>query len=223
MLVGNLFALHQMSAKRLLAYSAIAHTGYLAVGLAAASTAASQSLLVYLVAYVLAALGAFVVISHLAPPGQDDVFLDQLNELSQRNPTACLALAILLLSLGGFPLTAGFIGKLLIFRDAWNQGLTGLVIFALLNSVLSFYYYLRFVMAMYMQPKVPGAAAVEPQRMPGPYKLAALVTVVLTLLLGVLPGRLLDSTARCGLDVARSMAGPPLGTGVNPSGGNSGS
>jgi NADH-quinone oxidoreductase subunit N len=211
MLIGNLFALHQMSAKRLLAYSAIAHTGYLGVGLATATSESSVSILFYLVAYVLAALGVFVVISYLAPEGQDDIFLDQLHELYQRNPGVCLVMALLLLSLGGFPLTAGFIGKLLIFRDAWYQGLTGLVIFALLNSVVSFYYYLRFVMAMYMQPKVPGAAVAEPQPMPGAYKLAALVTVVLTLLLGILPGRMLDSASRCSLDFARPAAGPPKG------------
>jgi NADH-quinone oxidoreductase subunit N len=211
MLVGNLFALHQMSAKRLLAYSAIAHTGYLGVALAAASKASSESLLFYLLAYALAALGAFVLISHLAPAGQDDVFLDQLHELYQRSPYVCLGLAILLLSLGGFPLTAGFIGKLVVFRDAWREGLSWLVIFALVNSVLSFYYYLRFVMAMYMQPKVPGAVAVEPRPLPLPYKWAVGTAVALTLLFGVLPGKLLASAARCGLGTATSTAALPEG------------
>jgi len=199
MVVGNLLALHQMSAKRLLAYSAIAHTGYIAVGLAAGTPGSASSLLVYLVGYGLAGLGAFALITYLAPAGQDDLYLDEMHELSQRAPVTALAFAILLLSMGGFPLTLGFIGKLLVFTEAWRAGLHGLVIFAVLNSVVSVYYYLRFVLAMYMQPRAPGAAELELTRMPATYVISGAVTVGLTLLLGVMPQLLLAWTQLCQL------------------------
>jgi NADH-quinone oxidoreductase subunit N len=196
MVVGNLFALHQMSAKRLLAYSAITHSGYLAVGLAAGTTLAGQSMLVYLIAYSLAAIGAFTLIAYLAPVGQDDVYLDELHELFQRAPVSALALTVLLLSMGGLPLTAGFIGKLTVFTEAWRAGLYGLVIIAVLNSVVSFYYYLRFVLAMYMLPKAPGAVELKLERMSGAYALVAILTVGLTVLFGVMPQFVLDLLAQ---------------------------
>ncbi len=196
MVVGNLFALHQMSAKRLLAYSAIAHSGYIAVGLAAGTVLAAQSLLLYLIAYSLAGIGAFTLITYLAPRDQDDVYLDELHELYRRAPVSALALTVLLLSMGGLPLTAGFIGKLAVFTEAWRAGLYGLVIIAVLNSVVSFYYYLRFVLAMYMLPKAPGAVELKLEKMAGGFVLAAIITVSLTLLFGVLPQFMLDLLAQ---------------------------
>lgn len=191
MVLGNLLALHQMSAKRLLAYSAIAHTGYLAVALAAGTPAIAQSMMVYLVAYGIAALGAFGIISYLAPQPQDDIYLDELHDLWRKAPASAIALTVLLLSMGGMPLTAGFIGKLVVFKDAWNAGLMALVIIAVLNSVVSFYYYLRFVMAMYMQPSAPGAAERALPRIPAIHVFSSVLTVGLTLLLGVLPALLI--------------------------------
>ena len=187
MVVGNLLALHQMSAKRLLAFSAVAHTGYIAVGLASGTPEVASSILVYLVGYGLSAIGAFALITYLAPNGQDDIYLDEMHELSQRAPVSSLAFAVLLLSMAGFPLTLGFIGKLLVFTSAWQAGLYGLVIFAVINSVVSVYYYLRFIVAMYMQPKAPGAVDLKLRRMPGSYVMTTIVTVGLTLLLGVIP------------------------------------
>lgn len=197
MVVGNFFALHQMSAKRLLAYSAISHSGYLALALCTGDPSATKGMLVYLVGYGLASLGAFGLISYLAPAEQDDLYLDEMHELSRRAPVSSAAFAILMLSMAGFPLTAGFIGKLLVFTDAWNAQLYGLVIFAVLNSVIGVYYYLRFVLAMYMQPKAPGAIEITVRRISGAYVIPALVTVVLTLLIGVLPSLLLEWTEFC--------------------------
>jgi NADH-quinone oxidoreductase subunit N len=199
MAVGNVLALHQMSAKRLLAYSAIAHTGYIAVGLAAGSASSAASIMVYLVGYSLAALGAFVLISYLAPGEQDDIYIDEMHDLAKRAPVSSVALAILLLSMAGFPVTVGFIGKLLVFTDAWRAGLYGLVIFAVLNSVVSVYYYLRFVLAMYMQPRAPGAAELALARMPTAYVITGVVTVGLTLLYGVMPYALIGFTQYCQL------------------------
>src|SRR5438105_2842894 len=122
-------------------------------------------MLVYLIAYYLANFGAFAIIAYLAPEGQDDIYLDELHELSLRSPSTAASLVVLLLSMLGMPLTAGFIGKLLVFSDAWRAGLTGLVIVAVLNSVLSAYFYLRVILAMYMQPRVPGSTALPVRRM----------------------------------------------------------
>ena len=192
MVIGNLFALHQMSAKRLLAYSAIAHSGYIAVGLAAGTPLAAKSLLLYLLAYSLAGIGAFALITYLAPARQDDVYLDELHELFRRAPVSALALTVLLLSMGGLPLTAGFIGKLAVFTEAWRGGLHGLVIIAVLNSVVSFYYYLRFVLAMYMLPKAPGAVEIKLEKMAGGFVIVSIITVGLTLIFGLMPQLALD-------------------------------
>jgi NADH-quinone oxidoreductase subunit N len=197
MVVGNLLALHQMSAKRLLAYSAIAHTGYLAVGLAAGSPQAASSILVYMTAYTLAGLGVFALISYLAPSGQDDIYLDEMHDLWNRAPASSLALTILLLSMGGLPLTLGFIGKFMVFMDAWRAGLTGLVIFAVLNSVVSFYYYLRFVIVMYMQPRASGAVELKLMPMAPTFIITGIVCTGLTLLLGVAPRFLLEVVNLC--------------------------
>jgi len=199
MVVGNLLALHQMSAKRLLAYSAIAHSGYLAVGLAAGIPHSAASILTYMVAYSLAGLGVFALITYLSPNGQDDIYLDEMHELWKRAPVSSMAMTILLLSMGGLPLTAGFIGKLLVFTDAWQAGLHGLVIFAVLNSVVSFYYYLRFVLAMYMQEKAEGSPKFVLPPMPVPYVVAGIVTVVFTILIGVMPRVLLEWVGLCSL------------------------
>ncbi|MCB1221194.1 MAG: NADH-quinone oxidoreductase subunit N [Planctomycetales bacterium] len=193
MLVGNLFALHQMSAKRLLAFSAIAHTGYLALGMVSGTPASGSAVLFYLAGYTFASLGAFLLITWMAPDGQDDVFLDQMHELWQKAPKAAICLTILLLSMGGFPLTAGFFGKFVVFKEAWLAGLSSIVIFALLNSAVSFYYYLRFVIAMYMTPAVPGEASLNPRQMPGGYVFSMVMTVGLTIILGVLPQLLLGA------------------------------
>jgi NADH-quinone oxidoreductase subunit N len=187
MVVGNLFALHQMSLKRLLGYSAITHTGYLTLALCVGTLSAGTGMLVYLVAYYLASFGAFTLIAYLAPPGQDDVYIDELAELARRSPGTAGALVILFLSMIGMPLTAGFLGKLLVFSDAWHANLQGLVIIAVLNSVVSAFFYLRVLRAMYMQPQVPGAPPLATPQMSRGYIVPTAVTVALTLVFGLLP------------------------------------
>jgi NADH-quinone oxidoreductase subunit N len=187
MVVGNLFALHQMSAKRLLAYSAITHTGYLAVGLCVGTATAAPGILVYLISYCLASFGAFALIGYLAPGEQDDIYLDEMHELSKRAPAIAAALTVLFLSMLGMPFTAGFVGKLLVFTDAWAAGLHGLVIIAVLNSAVSAYFYLRFLTAMYLQPRAPGPVELHPAPISRAYALAAIVAVALTIVFGFLP------------------------------------
>jgi len=191
MVIGNLFALHQMSLKRLLAYSAITHTGYLTLALCAGSIFAIPGLLVYLVAYYLASFGAFTLIAYMAPPGQDDIYLDELSDFGQRAPALSGAMVILVLSMIGMPLTAGFVGKLLVFTSAWNAGLTWLVVVAVLNSVVSAFFYLRILRSMYMQPAVPGASQLVLPKMSRGYIIPTAITVALTLVLGILPDMLI--------------------------------
>jgi NADH-quinone oxidoreductase subunit N len=149
-------------------------------------------MLVYLVAYCLASLGAFMLVAYLSREGQDDVYFEELNELSTRQPMAAAALVILVLSMAGLPLTAGFMGKLLVFKDAWAAGLHGLVIIAVLNSVVSAYFYLRFLRAMFLEGRNAGVAPLTPGIMPAGYLLTGVATVVLTLLFGFLPQMLVE-------------------------------
>jgi NADH-quinone oxidoreductase subunit N len=187
MVVGNLFALHQMSLKRLLAYSAITHTGYLTLALCVGTWFAAPAMLVYLIGYYLSSFGAFALIAYLAPPGQDDVYLDELSELGRRAPGTAASMVILILSMVGMPLTAGFIGKLLVFTDAWRSGLQWLVIIAVLNSVLSAFFYLRVLRSMYLQPAVNGVPQPDTRPMERGYLVPTAIAVGLTLVFGILP------------------------------------
>jgi NADH-quinone oxidoreductase subunit N len=175
MTVGNVVAISQRSLKRMLAYSSIAHAGYLLIGVLASSLAtrngmtenainASGAVLFYMLAYALMNLGAFAVLVYLENTRQRDedsedanITVDELNGLAWRQPLVAAAMTVFLLSLAGIPPTAGFFGKMLIFREAVGQGLIGLALVGVLNSVISVYYYLRPVLAMYAPEKSPGS------------------------------------------------------------------
>ena len=213
MIVGNLLALPQRNVKRMLAYSSISHAGYVLVGvaslfvrggttkggvlgvtaLAAGSTpdtaAALRGILFYLLAYTVTTVGSFGVLGALERK-DDEVRgfawdLDRLAGLSQRKPGWAFAMAVFMLSLGGIPPMAGFMGKLLIFKAAVDAGLVGLVIVGVLTSAVGAYYYLRVVIYMYMRP-APEAGAL-PERSFST-ELALVLTTVAVVLLGVLPG-----------------------------------
>lgn len=178
MTFGNIVAITQDSLKRMLAYSSIAHAGYILIGVLAAGTAmhagniagandASTGVLFYLMVYALMNLGGFAVLVHLeneqaaGDPSQDsedaNIRVDQIRGLARRNPVGAAAMTLFLLSLAGIPPTAGWFGKLYVFYAAMQQGLIGLLIVGALNTVISFYYYSRPIVAMYMQ-EGPGAA-----------------------------------------------------------------
>jgi NADH-quinone oxidoreductase subunit N len=171
MTVGNLGALTQPNVKRMLAFSSIAHAGYLLVGVAAISAAGraggdagASSILYYLLAYSLTNLAAFGVVIALggrsARPGAERVRIQDYAGTARRDPALAAVMAIAMLSLAGVPPTAGFFGKYMLFRSAVAQGLTPLVVWGVLNSALSLYYYLGMIVVMYMQPeREPVAAA----------------------------------------------------------------
>jgi NADH-quinone oxidoreductase subunit N len=156
MTVGNIIALVQNNIKRMLAYSSIAHAGYMLVGFVAGS---SDGILFYMLAYTLMNIGAFAIITYLSGRGDERVTLSDYAGIGYRHPIAAVALSLFLFSLAGIPPTAGFMGKFYIFSAAIQAGYLWLAIIGVLNSVVSVYYYLKVTVAMYM--KAPEEAAVE--------------------------------------------------------------
>jgi NADH-quinone oxidoreductase subunit N len=163
MLFGNLLALPQRSVKRMLAYSSIAHAGYLLVGVVSAAAAGAREkalsgILFYLAAYSATAIGAFAVVGAIERRGPADLEpadswdLDRFAGLANRHPALAFAMTVFMLSLAGVPPTAGFVGKLYLFQAAVGAELYGLAVVGVLTSVLGAYYYLRVIVYMYMRP-----------------------------------------------------------------------
>jgi NADH-quinone oxidoreductase subunit N len=186
MTVGNLTAIWQRNIKRLLAYSSIAQAGYLMIGVASLSTGGLVPLLFYLGAYLFANLGAFAVVVAMSR-GRSGEDIGDYAGLAQRSPGLALAMLLFLLSLAGIPPLAGFVGKVGLFLSAVDRGLIGLVVIAVVNSVISLYYYLQVVRQMYL---------LDPQRdedvaVARPVRATVLVSVVGVVLLGIVPMLLL--------------------------------
>ena len=185
MTVGNLLALVQEDVKRLLAYSSIAQAGYVLVALVAGSQLGGTAVLFYLTGYVFTNLGAFAVVTAWQKKGATGVPSADLAGLGFRRPWMAAALGLCLLSLTGIPLTAGFVGKFYLFGAAVQAGWTWLAIVAVLNSVVSAFYYLHLVVLMYMREP----AGAVPEARPGWALGAALVLCVAgVLVLGLVPG-----------------------------------
>lgn len=156
LILGNFVAISQRNLKRMLAYSSIAHAGYILVAVAAAgmagmADAAAQSALVYMLAYMFTNLGAFAVVMAIEKEDGTGVDLGNITGLARSRPLMAMAMTVFMLSLTGIPLTAGFVGKLLVFAVAVQAGLYGLVIVGVLTSVVSAFYYMRVVVNMYLR------------------------------------------------------------------------
>jgi NADH-quinone oxidoreductase subunit N len=197
MVAGNLFALAQRSLKRMLAYSSVAHAGYLLVAVTSGTSAGTSAFLVYVVAYTLMSVGAFAVLSAKGRGGESDVTIDDLAGLASRRPWLAFALAVCMLSLLGFPGTAGFIGKWYIIIAATSAGQNVLASILVLTSVVSAGYYLPVIMAMYMKPEPIEAAHVDAV-LDRWGRAAVAFAVVALLLLGVWPNRLFDLARSAG-------------------------
>ena len=191
MVAGNVIALAQRTVKRMLAYSSISHAGYLLVAVAVGGDAGAGALLVYLVAYALTTLAAFGLLAASGRDGERDVRIDDLAGLSQRRPWLAFALAVCMLSLLGFPGTAGFIGKWYILLAATDAGRLFLATVLVLTSVVSAGYYLPVIMAMYMKPE-PFEQAHAGVRLGRLGAVIVAASVVGVLFFGVRPNRLLD-------------------------------
>ena len=203
MTVGNLAALVQSNVKRMLAYSSIAHAGYALVGfIAAGSTAdasdrqaAVASVIFYLLAYAVMNIGAFAVVTVIARGGDRRTEIEDYSGIGFRAPALSLTLSLFLLSLLGVPLTAGFMGKVFVFRSALameGQGsrLTWLVVIGVLNTAVSAYYYLRLVVSMFFRERTSQWA---PPRVPASIAVALVLSVLGVLYLGIFPGRVMDA------------------------------
>jgi hypothetical protein len=189
MTLGNIGALVQDNIKRLLAYSSIAHAGYVLVAFAAQPELGTSAVMFYTAAYAAMNVGAFAVVSHFANAGEKYLTLEDYAGLGRRSPMLAATLTFFLMSLIGIPITGGFFGKFYIFSAALKSNLVGLTIIGLINSAVAAYYYLRVIVMMYMrQPRgeVPVTAT------PPATGLAIALCVLATLLLGVVPGRVLD-------------------------------
>lgn len=189
MLVGNLLALVQRDIKRMLAYSGIAHMGYLLLALVTLDRASLTPVIVYLLAYTLMNAGAFAVVTMLYNrPGEQHLISD-LSGWGYRYPLLGICLAVCMLSLGGIPPTAGFFGKYLVFLNAVQDGHVGLAIFGVLTSLIGVFYYLRIVYVLYMkaESRQPEGLLID-----GWGRAAAVLAALGTLVLGIWPTGLLQ-------------------------------
>ncbi len=197
MVVGNFAALLQSNIKRLLAYSSIAHAGYVMVAIAAHSSVGTAAAMFYLAAYVFMNVGAFSVVAYFARKGEQYLDVQDLAGLGSRQPVTAALLSIFLLSLIGVPLTGGFFGKFYIFKAALDSDLVWLTVLGLLNSAVGAYYYLRILVVMYMREPGEATANLPP---PGPSLNVVLwSSAAATLLLGIFPSIILDFAGRSAL------------------------
>jgi NADH-quinone oxidoreductase subunit N len=189
MLVGNFAAIVQTNVKRMLAYSSIAHAGYILVAFAAGTDIGIAAVLFYLAAYALMKIGAFLVIAHLGQQGEKRLEITDYAGLGTKQPVLAVCFSLFLLSLLGLPATGGFLGKLFAFQAALDSKIVWLVVIAAINSVVGSYYYLRVIVAMYFW---------EPSKEYVPTKVAPSLTFALavaaagTLYLGMFPARVLE-------------------------------
>jgi NADH-quinone oxidoreductase subunit N len=209
MTLGNVAALVQDNVKRLLAYSSIAHAGYLLVAFAAQPELGTSAAMFYTAAYAAMNVGAFAVVSHFANAGEKYVTLEDYAGLGRKSPVLAATFTFFLMSLIGIPITGGFFAKFYVLSAALKSNLVGLTIILVLNSALGAYYYLRIIVMMYMREprdEVP----VTP--VPAAAGLAIAVCVLATLYLGVLPGPVLDYAARGARQLVSDRAAPTVST-----------
>ena len=200
MLIGNLAALRQTNLKRMLAYSSIAHAGYLGLSILSSPATAWPAALYYLAIYTLMNAGALIVVNALSVT-EAGPEVSELEGLGAHRPVLAAALGFLLLSLAGIPPLAGFFGKYVVFASAVQSGYYGLVVLGALTSAASLYYYLKPIQAMYFKPanlKIPAL----PDHARGPAKLALAITVLGIMILGTMPNLVYDAMSTVGQIVA---------------------
>jgi NADH-quinone oxidoreductase subunit N len=194
MTVGNLSALLQDNVKRMLAYSSIAHAGYVLVGLVAGDVLGGQASLFYLFVYAFMNIGAFGVVMLVARKEDEGYDIKNLAGIGFKYPALAGLLTLFLVSLGGIPPTAGFVGKFYLFSAAVKNGYIGLAVIGVLNSAASIYYYLRLVVYMYMIPAEGEVPAPRPPRIA--FSLALFASAAVVLILGIVPRSALEFAER---------------------------
>jgi len=194
MTLGNVAALAQKDVKRMLAYSSIAHAGYILVGVAAATTEGVKSVLFYLLIYAFMNIGAFAVVGVLEQKEAVGTKLTEYAGLARKNSWLAAVMALFLFSLTGFPPLAGFWGKLYIFRAAVNADLTWLAVVAVVNSGIAAFYYLSVIVQMYMKPAVDDAPEIVPST--PATRIALAIAGLAVVFIGILPASLVNMVAK---------------------------
>ncbi|HEX3251723.1 MAG TPA: NADH-quinone oxidoreductase subunit N [Pyrinomonadaceae bacterium] len=198
MTLGNVVAIVQNNVKRMLAYSSIAHAGYALVGFVAAGAAtdpakrntAITAVVFYLLTYAVMNIGAFAVVQLIARSGDRRTAIEDYRGIGFESPVLAFSLSLFMLSLLGMPLTAGFMGKVMVFGSAIEQGYYGLVVIGVLNTAVSAYYYLRLIIVMFFGERTMAWSA---PRVPASVALALTITVLGVLYLGIFPGRVINA------------------------------
>jgi NADH-quinone oxidoreductase subunit N len=194
MVVGNVVALTQTNLKRLLAYSSIAHTGYLLVGvISGQSDQGYTPVVLYLAVYAVMNLGAFIILTVLSTKNDGGLNLHDFSGLSRRHPWIAFSMAVFLLSMAGIPPTAGFAAKYLLLYSAVQSGEVTLVVISVLCSAISVYYYLRVLVYMYMRDPVSEA---DDSRVSVWSSVAVAAMVALTLQIGILPAKMVTAARK---------------------------
>jgi NADH-quinone oxidoreductase subunit N len=193
MFVGNLTALSQFSVKRMLAYSSIAHAGYILVAFAARNEIGTAAVLFYLASYALMKVGAFTMVAWLGGTDERYVTLDDYAGLASARPISAACLSLFLLSLLGLPVTAGFLGKFYIFDAAVHSHLIGLAVILAINSVIGAFYYLRVIVAMYMRP---AKREFTPESVPAGVAAVLAIAAIGILYLGLFPNTVMGFAAQ---------------------------
>lgn len=187
MFFGNLGAIMQTNIKRMLAFSSISHAGYILMAVIAKNSLGASSLLFYMLTYAFTTFGIFGIIILLGRKGEENLEIENYSGLAYRHPILALSMTVFLLSLGGLPPFAGFIAKFYIFSAAIQEGLVTLVIIAVLNSAISFYYYLKVVVFMYMkEPEAEFKISLTPLTL-----FVVFIGVTVTISLGIFPGSII--------------------------------
>jgi NADH-quinone oxidoreductase subunit N len=189
MTLGNIGALVQDNVKRLLAYSSIAHAGYLLVAFAALPENGIPAAMFYTAAYAFTNIGAFAVVSHFGGAGERRVTMEDYAGLGRRSPILAATLTLFLLSLIGIPMTGGFFAKFYVFSAALKSNLVGLTIIGFINSAVAAYYYLRIIVVMYMREEHEDSPVAK---IPFALGTALAISLGATMYLGIIPGRVLD-------------------------------
>jgi NADH-quinone oxidoreductase subunit N len=194
---GNIAALAQKDVKRLLAYSSIAHAGYILVGVVPGSIEGVQAVLFYLMSYAFMNIGAFAVVAVVERRVAIGSALTDYAGLAARKPLLALAMLLFMMSLTGIPPFVGFWGKLYLFRIAVEANISWLAVAGVINSAISAFYYLGVIVQMYMRPATidENGAELAPIRLSGPVIITLTVAAIMTIILGIWPGPLLDLTA----------------------------
>jgi len=187
MIVGNLGAIMQTNIKRMLAFSSVSHAGYILMAVIAKSSLGSSSMLFYMLTYAFMTFGVFGIIIILGRKGEENLEIQNYSGLAYKHPVIALSMTIFLLSLGGLPPFAGFVAKFYLFSAAIQEGLLTLVIIAVLNSAISFYYYLKIVVFMYMkEPEAEFNISLTPMTL-----FVVLIGVIGTIQLGIFPNTII--------------------------------